>query len=194
MMKKMNEIDTFTIFSNLKTLGKIELLNDIDSAVPLDTQYFYGVSNNKWLNNFFINLLENDTNYEITIATIFNINYADNLNKMYGALMSDYDPISNYNSVEDENIGSEIVVSSSADNKVFGFNTDVENPVPSAEGKSDNTTTGDYDNNHRHVEKSGNIGVTTSQQMINSEIELRRFNLIKYMYSLMDELLCLQVR
>lgn len=44
-----------------------------------------------------------------------------------------------------------------------------------------------------HSEIKGNIGVTTSQQMIESEIELRKFNLITEMYNDLDTLLTIGV-
>lgn len=46
----------------------------------------------------------------------------------------------------------------------------------SADNGTDTTTTTHADVN-RELKRSGNIGVTTSQQMIQSEIELRKFNL-----------------
>lgn len=54
-----------------------------------------------------------------------------------------------------------------------------------------NTTTSGSDITHSEIK--GNIGVTTSQQMIQSEIELRRFNLITEMYNDLDTLLTIGV-
>lgn len=62
------------------------------------------------------------------------------------------------------------------------------------------TTTGNDSNTENkngsvttHSEIKGNIGVTTSQQMITSEIELRRFNLINEIYNDLDSLLTIGV-
>ena len=42
----------------------------------------------------------------------------------------------------------------------------------------------------RTLKRSGNIGVTTSQQMLQSEIELRKFNLFERMMEDVDKVLC----
>ena len=45
----------------------------------------------------------------------------------------------------------------------------------------------------RELTRKGNIGVTTTQQMINSELELREYNLIEVIYSDIDSILTLKI-
>lgn len=97
--------------------------------------------------------------------------------KAWDAYMSTYDPIANYNRIEHE----QTILDGSSTNDTT---TTAQVSPDSAEtyyntGKStvdmdtttDNTTT-------RNAEITGNVGVTTSQQMIQSELELRKNNFI----------------
>ena len=99
------------------------------------------------------------------------------------------------------------------DSDIYGFNSG--NPNPSGKitrngdvvvtGDADNNvetthTTGDADNNvitdkesgTRTIERHGNIGVTTSQQMLQSEFEVRKYDFYKMIYSDIDSILCLK--
>lgn len=49
------------------------------------------------------------------------------------------------------------------------------------------------DDTQRTLSRSGNIGVTTSQQMIESEIELWKWNFYKQVFEDIDSILCLDV-
>ena len=124
--------------------------------------------------------------------------FADKWNKIHEALFADYDPIQNYSMIEEENTGTDMKThtyegdgaGNETENKVYGFNS--ETPVPSgkSEMKSAIQTEGAFDDNHRKLTRSGNIGVTTSQQMIESELELRRHQLAEIIMSDLDSLLC----
>lgn len=115
--------------------------------------------------------------------------YMPNWLKLAKAINADYNPIENYSMVEEENQGSEIVVDSQ--NNTFGYNTTSDEGVPEAKGTS--KSTGDYDKNHRKLTRSGNIGVTTSQQMIESQIVLARHKLLDLIYKDMNEFLFLPI-
>ena len=56
-----------------------------------------------------------------------------------------------------------------------------------------NLTSSGTGKNVIHSEVKGNIGVTTTQQMLTSEIELRRFNLINEMYNDLDTILTIGI-
>ncbi len=63
-------------------------------------------------------------------------------------------------------------------------------------GKNTTTTTntGNHDtNSDRELNKHGNIGVTTSQQMITAELELRKTNYYDIIFKDVDNLLCLHI-
>ena len=96
--------------------------------------------------------------------------------------------------------------SSERHEKVHGFNSPT--AVPVSDGDSESTTEGlDTDNNSnysksgessesvtetetgsRRLTRAGNIGVTTSQQMLESELQLRKFDFLQYFYKCMDEI------
>lgn len=99
------------------------------------------------------------------------------------------------------------------DSDIYGFNSG--NPNPSGKitrngdvvvtGDADDNvetthTTGDADDNvitdkesgTRTLERHGNIGVTTSQQMLQSEFEVRKYDFYKMIYSDIDSILCLK--
>ena len=82
------------------------------------------------------------------------------------------------------------------DNDVYGFNSST--PVPSSKttnsgAKLDNEET-ESETGTRDLERSGNIGVTTSQQMLQSELDLRDgYNFYDGIMSDVDSILCLLV-
>ena len=92
--------------------------------------------------------------------------------RLYDALFSEYNPIDNYNMTEDENAQTQIHMESSQNVKTYGF--DSSTPVPTGEAGAGSDTTGDYDKNRRKLTRKGNIGVTTTQTMIEQELELRK--------------------
>lgn len=92
--------------------------------------------------------------------------------RLYDAMFAEYNPIDNYNMTEDENAQTQIHTESSQNVKTYGF--DSSEPVPTGEGAAGSDTTGDYDKNRRKMTRKGNIGVTTTQTMIEQEIELRK--------------------
>ena len=92
--------------------------------------------------------------------------------RLYEAMFAEYNPIDNYNMTEDENAQTQIHTESSQNVKTYGF--DSSEPVPTGEGSAGSDTTGDYDKNRRKLTRKGNIGVTTTQTMIEQEIELRK--------------------
>lgn len=107
----------------------------------------------------------------------------------------------------------DVVVTSSGSNAsdVYGFNSS--EPVPQAEtnGSTSQRTQGDAENNvtdetetetgtrthtetgNRRLTRSGNIGVTTSQQMIESEIALWQWNFYQTIYRDTDAVLACPV-
>ena len=139
------------------------------------------------------------------------------IDKMYDALYSDYNPLHNYDMLENESIGRKIdktvttpTGTTTQTNKSTTFDDtayrDVEEITNSVnmttEVTPSNTQTieninGNFNNAEiRKLSRSGNIGVTTSQQMIESEIELRKksiadwlieFFVRKYMYTVGDD-------
>ena len=143
--------------------------------------------------------------------------YSNRFTKSVNALLTEYNPIENYNSTETENIEisgensstSEISSTSSGEtsSNSTGETTETLSPYDSenfnnnSKNNSSGTTsesTSSSDNssntmsgtssqtNARTLKRSGNIGVTTSQQMIQSEIELRKNDLINDFFNIVQ--------
>lgn len=191
--------------------------------------YLYNHSGNKeescLLSNY---VFVNDNSLDILNNIVKNI-YLDKWNKLYNVLNSEYNPIENYNRVENttinntgnettnENINnSEVLTGGHTNNntnenthKVSAFNDETfSNDSNDVNNSTDNfiynnetktntgTNTSSKNNtgtNETHSTISGNIGVTTTQQMIISEIELRKYNLVNEFYSDLDNLLTIGI-
>lgn len=103
---------------------------------------------------------------------------------------------------------------STTDNGIFGFNSSTANDSDTADTTASNTRTDNLqatnDNtetetrnlansnttertDERTLTRSGNIGVTTSQQMMQSEIELWQWNFFKSVFDDIDSICCLDV-
>lgn len=120
--------------------------------------------------------------------------------RMYETVIADYDPIENYNRYEDSNDtsgggftdtngGSNTTVNEVSAMNSGGFQND---------DKSTTTlgTTYTRKNDGRYTHHSrihGNIGVTTTQQMLESERKLLEFNYFKYVSSKFAEDLMIRV-
>ena len=132
--------------------------------------------------------LDND---KITAAVADFINsQVYELDKLYATTEAEYDPIQNYSMSES---GTDATYSSSSGDTTdytTSYNSESENKTgkSAATGSSSTTLTHNFT-------RSGNIGVTTSQQMIDSELELRKksvanwlieFFVKSYMYMLGD--------
>lgn len=125
----------------------------------------------------------------------------DNWLKTWQAIKAQYNPVNNYDMTESELIhheGNDVIdrelhnehqegtisptetrqyatTYEKTNGSLTGYTTQAVD-YNSADNGTDTTSTTHADIN-RELKRSGNIGVTTSQQMIQSEIELRKFNL-----------------
>lgn len=109
------------------------------------------------------------------IQAFFSINYYK-YNKLAETTKLTYNPIENYNmreNVTNENIG---VTSSDSTNSEYTIDTDT-----LKESMQNVTTNNSNINGITETERSGNIGVTTTQQMIESERKISDFNLYDIM-------------
>ena len=83
------------------------------------------------------------------------------------------------------------------DGSLYGFNSATEVPVSASD--SEVTSEGKYADNYsygvdketgtRTLTRHGNIGVTTSQMMAQSELDLRKFDFLQYVYKCFEEVL-----
>lgn len=118
--------------------------------------------------------------------------FAENWIRAYKTLFADYKPIENYNMVENEDVGDKGSGTSEGDDlaKIYGANSITGSPSNSSETHSKTETQNDR---KRKLTRSGNIGVTTSQQMIESELALRRRDWVEDIFTDLDKLFCLEV-
>lgn len=202
------------IFQKIEALTDVTLPWSEDNAL-LDIDYIYRWSGYKSISPLVKHLLGDDstmgtTGYN-TLAGIIWAYFGDAWTRKYNALVATYNPLNNYDMSETEN--SHIIddattgVSGSAnDNQttvtsthsVYGYNSSTATP---SEGDSVTTTQGtdmttDYDNHRsitRGLTRSGNIGVTTSQQMLQSELELRSYRFFEQVYKDIDSIVALPI-
>lgn len=116
------------------------------------------------------------------MATIIINRFSKNWISIYNAYITEYEPLENYSMVEQENVNAKNTQTNS--NKGFNSSDFVE--TTKSVNESDST------DNQRDLTRSGNIGVTTSQQMLQSEIELRKFDLWKRIFYDIDSIYCMK--
>lgn len=193
----------------------------LEDAHTLDVEYTLGHSGEKIVSPLVdrlkdmedSHLIESSINY---IANIILTRYADKWTRLYSALIdTEYNPINNYNMSETETPDFEFKDVNKQQTKletfndlnneqgIYGFNSSSNQPSNSNVTTSKTVVIGDPNSNvsentrtekgSRTLIRSGNIGVTTSQQMLESEIELRKFNLYQLMYDDVDSIIALQI-
>ena len=195
---------------------------DTYNANYLDEKLILEHSGDKYISPFFSRLLqlnERETPPDITGILCDNIvkTYADKWNKIYDALInSDYNPLENYDMEEVEtpdvtkekttDVKTKMVTSSSGDasSNVYGFNSPTSVPTTESGTSSEVTIEGNNLDNVSHdletesgtreLTRHGNIGVTSSQQLLESEIVLRnKNNFYKMVLNDVSSILCLSV-
>lgn len=120
--------------------------------------------------------------------------------KLWDAMNTAYNPLENYDmeeirtpdikKTEDTTITSE----TKTEMNVNGFNSG--DSVPSNDSSGNQKDIVDKDTTETGTEKTtrhGNIGVTSSQQLLESEINVRRFDVIKSIYNDIDSILCMKI-
>ena len=130
----------------------------------------------------------------VTIGHTIFLKYNENWKRIYESLFADYNPIQNYDSTEEITRSGDDKTSVNTDysqkEKVSAFNTStmLDNRETTSNGlASNNYSKTDY-NSKVKTTKSGNIGVTTSQQMIESELQLRKNKFYEILFNDCDEI------
>lgn len=110
--------------------------------------------------------------------------------RMATALFEDYNPLHNFDRYEDSTDDESTNSSGSANsvNTVNGYNGDAEHDRQKTDGKSE-TKRGNKHNAHLY----GNIGVTTSAQMLEGELGIRKQDLISIIVREFKENFCIMV-
>lgn len=200
---------TTGIFHQLATNNQFEFITN-ESAINLDVDYYLSRSGKKFISNLYDNLIENYPNDDplIRLSKIIETRYKDKWVRIYETLLMDYNPINNYDMIEVETPDLEDHrvtkvdqdVTNDTDLNDYGFNSDT--PVPTSKNTTRLTGSGDKNKTDetinrtgtRTLTRSGNIGVTTSAQLVEGEIKLRAlYNMIDIIYSDVDKVLCLSI-
>lgn len=127
--------------------------------------------------------------------------------RMYKAMQLEYDPIYNYDRFEEwldsntatthSNTNSNLNRKGSTKHQVNAFNSRITDSNIDSIDNTDTDNTNTNSNNSATGAHSGhlygNIGVTTSQQMLQSEIDISKFIVADYIIDLFKERFCLLV-
>ena len=193
-----------------------------DMAQSLDEKLILEHSGDKKISRYYGKLLELEEDSTIEdalqiVAKNIVLTYTDKWNKIHSALISsNYNPLENYDMTQVEtpdvtkektiDVKTKMTTSSSGDSStgVYGFNSPTSVPSSENEASTEVTVEGNNLDNVSHdletetgtreLTRHGNIGVTTSQQMLESEIELRnKNNFYKMVLNDVSSILCLSV-
>lgn len=184
----------FNAINNL--LDNEDPLKEIfNKAEEMTIEYYLNWSGQKWIAPMYVELLDiNHNNLELvdnTIARSILNRYKDNWTKRMLALSLEYNPIHNYDMDETRRDNIDLTEENDGSYDVYGYNSG--NASPSDKSNITVTTTGTADKNYRTTKRSGNIGVTTSQKLLNEELEVRTYEMIKSIYQDIDKVLVLSV-
>lgn len=197
-----------------------DIITDEDS---MDFDYHLGHSNEKFISSLMTKLFEQmltangidyydykdetpaqqktdlEDLYNNLLPLIYN-RFAVKWKKLFDALNESYNPLENYSMIDTRtpNLTIKDVAKGETDSKtesgVVGFNSVNSKPAGTNAGNqkvdSSNTRT---ETGSETTRRSGNIGVTTSQQMLESEFEVRKHDIYQLIYNDIDSLICLKI-
>lgn len=195
-LKKINQIvDIFTdstagIFNALESIASGESFEWLENSEYLDIMYYVSHSGEKYASRFYLTMLEHEKTI-VDIAHIVYTKFSDKWKRIYDAMMMEYNPINNYDMVENEKVNSKITSTIGVNNSTHGFGSPT--AAPTDEGSSTTTTEGDAKDNVRELTRSGNIGVTTSAQLLAGELEVRKNLFIEEVMKDIDSIMCLKI-
>ena len=165
-------------------------------------------------------LTSEDTETREKLAGIIYTMFGDKWSKLWDAFNMEYNPIENYSMTEHEERddvttreGSDTLTMTGTDTDALTGTTENEVSAFNSSDYSDNTKneqlttntetrnmtdttthdTTDTLDGERTLTRSGNIGVTTSQQMLQSEIELRKWLYFNSVFNDIDTILTLSI-
>ena len=121
--------------------------------------------------------LQNLTASEITQRVVNYLNsIVYELDTLYNSTTAEYDPISNYDMTESGRDDTR----SNASGNTTSFATTYDDSTTERETGKTSTSGNTADTLIHSLQRSGNIGVTTSQQMLQSERDIAKFDFIGY--------------
>lgn len=195
------------IFYNIYTANVFTWLDE-EKADIYDFLYFHN-SYSKIISFLYEEVVNNSSLMSVLISSIIE-RYKDKWNRLYDSLITQqYNPIENYSMEESEktkvaNVDS--VKTNSSDsgtsnttNDNYGFNSITAQPATKSTTSNSTTSTNNVDgtkttDSDKTLTRKGNIGVTTSQQMLESEVILRNKYLFQdIIFKDLDDILMLDI-
>ena len=202
------------VFSVLEGLEGASIPWADDGLAPfLDAEYYGNVSGDKPISPLLEKMVEGvvmtDLEKEFVAATILSI-CNTNWSKEWATLAAQYNPIENYSMTEemtdDETVSEYGKIHTREDNlkdesktAIYGFNSSEASDTGSGETSRTGSVTDRDSGEDTHTRnytltRSGNIGVTTSQQMLQSERDLWKWNYFRdVVFPDLDKVLTMQI-
>lgn len=181
------------IFSLLQP--KFEWMS-VEDAKTLDLDYYlnHGQRSISPLYEQLINQQANNVDFNALnkLADIIYLKFKDKWNRIYDAyIKSIYKPLENYSMIEVEKNNTKITSTDNTKGGSYGFNSDVS--VPVNDSNSTSIVEGNGEDNKRELTRSGNIGVTSSQQMLEQELQLRKYNFYEELFKDVNSVVTLSI-
>ena len=181
------------IFSLLQP--KFEWMS-VEDAKTLDLDYYlnHGQRSISQLYEQLINQQINNKDFNALnkLADIIYLKFKDKWNRIYDAyIKSTYNALENYSMTEVEKTNTKVTSTDSTKGGSYGFNSDVS--VPVNDSNSTSVVEGNGEDNKRELTRSGNIGVTSSQQMLEQELQLRKYNFYEELFKDVNSVVTLSI-
>ena len=172
MMKQLKDLfDDNHLWISTSSITLIGDWSTLDNTSAIDHR-IYNFFGDKVIDRSF-SQLDND---KITAAVADFINsQVYELDKLYATTEAEYDPIQNYSMTESGTDATTASSSGDTTDYTTSYNSSTENKTGKSAASGSSSTTLVH-----NFTRSGNIGVTTSQQMLQSERDLSHFDFIGY--------------
>lgn len=185
------------------------------SSVQLNLEYFGNISGSKKVSPLVKQMMIDgvlDDSSRQALALLLSAKFRVNWTKLWETEVSEYNPVHNYNMTEESerhgntaglnNLTDETNHGRTLHTKMshWGFNSQDSNPADETTsdegGKTTVNHTGDVTSNsdeNSNLHRYGNIGVTTSQQMVEAERNVRMWNYFNSVYRDIDSVLAIRM-
>lgn len=168
----------------------------VEDAKTLDLDYYlnHGQRSISPLYEQLINQQSNNQDFNALnkLVDIIYLKFKDKWNRIYDIyIKSTYNALENYSMTEVEKNATKVTSTDSTKGGSYGFNSDVS--VPVNDSNSTSVVEGNGEDNKRELTRSGNIGVTTSQQMLESELQLRKYNFYEELFKDVNSVVTLSI-
>lgn len=179
--------------------------NDPDSGIDpitMDIEYFGNRSGLRQSSPIIEKMTAFPDDHELTAAEIVILQniikqkFLNSWQRVYDALLVEYKPLDNYDMTEITTPGVKKTIKvnndQTADGSIYAFNSTNPVKVSKSEGKGDAASNYSEESytGFDTLKRSGNIGVTTSAQMLAGEIEVRKNTFLEIVYHDVDTILC----